>query len=90
MELSKKVLKKLNCLTPEDYRLIEFEEDVYSLYKLFDIFIHIPKKGVTKHLDKHSLSSCYQILQLFFQRLNCKRDCKTRVNTYFCNLRKFI
>ena len=83
---AKKVLKKLNCLTPEDYRLIEFEEDVYSLYKLFDIFIHIPKKGGYEAFGQTFIESMLSNTPTIFSETGIAKEiCKTRVNTYFCN-----
>ncbi len=36
------ILKELEPLPKESYLIIPFEHNVYSLYKLFDVFIHVP------------------------------------------------
>lgn len=83
---AKKVLKKLNCLTPRDYRLIEFEEDVFSLYKLFDIFIHIPKKGGYEAFGQTFIESMLSNTPTIFSNTGIAKEIgKTRINTYFCN-----
>lgn len=38
----------LDELPKESYRIIKFEEDLYSLYQLFDIYIHVP---IDQHLE---------------------------------------
>jgi glycosyltransferase involved in cell wall biosynthesis len=36
------IIKQLSDLPEKNYRIIKFEEDFMALYKLFDIFIHVP------------------------------------------------
>ena len=38
----KEIRSLLKELSPENYREIAFEEDVFSLYKLFNVFVHVP------------------------------------------------
>ncbi|MFN3405797.1 MAG: glycosyltransferase family 4 protein [Cytophagaceae bacterium] len=38
----KKILKELESLPSENYRVIPFETDVFALYKIFDVFVHVP------------------------------------------------
>lgn len=37
-----KILKLLETIPKENYVEIKFESDLFSLYKLFDIFVHVP------------------------------------------------
>lgn len=36
------IRKKLSSFHPSSYRVILFEEDVFALYKTFDVFVHVP------------------------------------------------
>ncbi|MCU0417170.1 MAG: glycosyltransferase family 4 protein [Cytophagaceae bacterium] len=36
------ILNKLKCLEPKNYRIIEFEENISSMYEIFDVFVHVP------------------------------------------------
>ena len=41
-DYKKHILEQLNTLPENSYRLITFEQDVFSLYKCFDVFVHTP------------------------------------------------
>ncbi len=38
----KEIINLLSDINNKNYRLIEFENDVPALYKLFDVFVHVP------------------------------------------------
>ena len=38
----REIKKMLSVLPEKSYRVIVFEEDVFALYKLFDVFVHVP------------------------------------------------
>ena len=85
-EYSKKIIKKLNCLNKHDYRIIEFEEDILSLYKCFDLFIHIPKQGAFEAFGQTYIESMLSRVPTIFSKSGIANEvCKNRVNTYFCN-----
>ena len=46
-EYSEAIKNLLREINPESYREIEFESDLFTLYKMFDVFIHVP-------IDNHS------------------------------------
>lgn len=83
---SKKIIKKLGCLNKNDYRLIKFEEDIFSLYKCFDLFIHIPKQGGFEAFGQTYIESMLSKVPTIFSKSGIANEiCKNRVNTYFCN-----
>lgn len=41
-DFEKEILKELHPLNPEQVVLIPFEKDLFSLYSLFDVFVHVP------------------------------------------------
>ena len=38
----KYISNQLNQLPPKNYNLIKFEPDLFTLYQLFDIYVHVP------------------------------------------------
>ena len=36
------IMHKLKSIPEENYRIIPFEKDLFSLYRLFDVFVHVP------------------------------------------------
>ncbi len=85
-DYSKTVIKKLNCLNVNDYRIIEFEEEILSLYRCFDLFIHIPKLGAYEAFGQTYIESMLSKVPTIFSKTGIAKEiCKNRVNTYFCN-----
>ena len=86
---SKKILNKLKCLNKNSYRLIEFEEDIYSLYRCFDLFIHVPKLGGYEAFGQTYVEAMLSKVPTIFSKSGIAKEIgRDRVNTYFCNPEK--
>jgi glycosyltransferase involved in cell wall biosynthesis len=44
-EYRKEIEKMLQDIPKENYRLIEFEKDIPAVYKVFEVFVHVPIDG---------------------------------------------
>tara|TARA_A100001011_G_scaffold393355_1_gene483002 strand:- start:1377 stop:2486 length:1110 start_codon:yes stop_codon:yes gene_type:complete len=85
-DYSKTVINKLKCLNKNDYRIIEFEEDILSLYRCFDLFIHVPKPGAYEAFGQTYIESMLSKVPTIFSKSGIANEiCKNRINTYFCN-----
>ncbi len=80
----------LKCLPNNSYRIIEFETDIKSLYKLFDIFIHVPVDSYCEAFGQVYIESlAYKIPSIFTKSGIGSEFLKHKTNCYIANYKNF-
>ncbi|MDC1125944.1 glycosyltransferase family 4 protein [Candidatus Pelagibacter sp.] len=83
---SLKIKQKLNLIPKKNYRIIEFEEDLKHLYKIFDIFIHIPKLGDKEAFGQTFIESLLLKIPCIFSDTGVAKEFTNHLkNSYICN-----
>jgi glycosyltransferase involved in cell wall biosynthesis len=83
---SLKIKQKLNIISKKNYRIIKFEEDIKYLYKIFDIFIHIPKLSDKEAFGQTYIESLLLKTPCIFSNTGVAKEfTKHLKNSYICN-----
>lgn len=83
---SLKIKQKLNIIPKKKYRIIEFEEDLKHLYKIFDIFIHIPKLGDKEAFGQTYVEALLLKTPCIFSNTGVAKEFTNHLkNSYVCN-----
>jgi len=83
---SLKIKQKLNIIPKKNYRIIKFEEDIKHLYKIFDIFVHIPKLGDKEAFGQTYIESLLLKTPCIFSNTGVAKEFTNHLkNSYICN-----